>query len=406
MKASFSRAAPRIAGAFLAVAAALAPPAPQAEAEEEPPPRIRASAEAGAFRLDLPGYSPFVETDSAERSTAFLDHYDASRQGGLRVGLALGGATGPDPSDPFVEARGFAALHRSTQTAEFRRTSALWDALEAQQLGVTPERLRALTEDERKEMRDAVFADEARRDALIDAVRGNTGLRFAGWIGAIDGQALRFTPNFLWGDAVRAHSRRKTRFYGVDLVAGAPFAAGDRRLSLFAGPSVRVLSQRADLRAYEVTHRAPDDNFMTLRDRLRGVYWGAVAGGRLDLALDEGWAASVGGDIAVYRLNAGYSARQRTRLGADPPVDVATALDLRDSRTAAAFRLRVSLGAALADALTLGVEAGGEALSHAPRVRYAGVGDLFANGTRHAGARLGYGAAMGLYAAATLRAAF
>lgn len=404
MNASFSRAAPRAAGALLVAAAALSPVAPQAE--ENPPSRIQARAEAGAFRLDLPDYSPFIETDSAERLTAFLDHYDASRQGGVRVGLAVGGATGPEPSDPFLEARGFAALHRSTQTMEFRRTSALWDALEAQQLGVTPERLRALADNERKEMRDAVFADEARRNALIDAVRDNTGLRFAGWIGAIDGQALRFTPNFLWGDAVRAHSRRKARYYGVDLVAGAPFAAGDRHLSLFAGPSVRVLSQRSELRAHEVTHRAPDDNFMTLHDRLQGVYWGAVAGGRLELPLGEDWSASVGGDIGVYRLNADYSASQRTHLGADPPLDAATTLDLGDSRTAAAFRLRASLGVALTDELTVGLEAGGEALSHAPQVRYAGAGDVFANETRHAGARLGYGAATGLYAAAALRAAF
>ena len=391
---------PRAAGAVLAAAAALAPISPQAE---ENAPRVEARAEVGAFQLDLPGYSPFIETDSAERLTVFLDHYDASRQEGVRVGFAVAAPVGR--ADMFVEARGFASRHRSTRTTEYRRTSELWDALEARVSGVTRERLHTLTEDERQAARAAVFDDEARRNALIDALRGDEGPRFAGWIGAIDGQALRFTPNFLWGDAVRAHSRRKTRFHGVDLVVGAPF--GDGRFSLFAGPSVRELTQRSDLRAYEVTHRTPDDNYMTLRERLRAVYWGVVGGGSLDLPLGGGWAASVGGDAGLYRLNADYEGRQRTALtSTDPPVGAAAALDLRNSRAAGALRLRVSLSAALSDTLTLGLEAGGEALSHAPFVRYAAAGDVFANETMHEGARLAWGAATGLHAALSLRAVF
>ena len=251
-----------------------------------------------------------------------------------------------------------------------------------------------------------MFADDARREALIDAVRADEGLRFAGWIGAVDGQPLRFTPNFLWGDAVRARTARKTLWYGIDPVVGMPVGAGGARLALFAGPSVRVLSQRSDTRAHEVTHRAPDDNFMTLNERLRGVYVGAVAGGRLEAPLGGRWTASVGGDAGLYRLEADYRGRQRTRLAADPPIDVAAALDLRDSRTAAALRLRAGLGAALAGGLTLRLEAGAEVLSHAPRMDYARAGAVFANGVAHEGARLDYGAARGFFAALAVRAAF
>ncbi len=125
----------------------------------------------GVFFLSLPESSPFIETDSNEELTGFLDHYDASHRAGPLVRLTIGGEYNAVGRILFAEARGFIASHSSRHVNEYERTSELWDALEAEQFGLTVEELRRLSDAERERRREIIFDDKTRLNEVIEAIR-------------------------------------------------------------------------------------------------------------------------------------------------------------------------------------------------------------------------------------------
>ena len=353
-------------------------------------------AEAGAFFLDLPESSPFIETDSDENLVDFLSHYDPSRAGPLYK-LAVGGAYDAFGRNLFTEARGFFTSHDARHLNEYGQTSELWDNLEAGQFGMTLMELRALTDTQRKAQRAGIFGDPERLRRLLEAIRTTEGLRFAGWIGAIDGRPLEHTPNFAWGDVIRIHTKREVDFGGLDVVSGVQVdRQKGRRLSLFVGPSFKHLYQRTDVFSYEATHRTPDENYMTLNERLRASYYGLVTGGVLDITFKQHWTFFAEGDVGVYYLDAEYKGHQRAVLSS-AMIDMLTDLKVDDSRTAVTFRLQTSLQAVYFDDIAFRFGAGVEYLSHVPKVRYARTGQHFGDNITHPPAELSYSDAFGFF---------
>ncbi|MDE0374269.1 MAG: hypothetical protein OXI73_17225, partial [Rhodospirillales bacterium] len=231
---------------------------PSAELGAQPAPDRSAAngevrSEVGVFLLSLPSSSPFIETDSNEALAGFLEHYDASQQASPVARLTVTAASNLFAEQGFVEARGFITSRRSQHANEYARTSDLWDALEAEQFGLTVEELRQLSAAEREQRRHILFQDDARLRAVIEAVRMQEGLRLAGWIGAIDGSPLPHTPNFAWGDAIRIDTKRRVTFLGGDALGGITLRTGARSsLVAYAGPSFMDLGQRNDIHAYEM----------------------------------------------------------------------------------------------------------------------------------------------------------
>ncbi len=232
------------------------------------------------------------------------------------------------------------------------------------------------------------------------------GLRFAGWIGAIDGSALEHTPNFAWGDAIRIRTKREVKFRGGDFVGGILLDPdGESKMSLFAGPSFKNLDQRSNIFSYETTNRTPDQNYMTLGERLQAYYYGIVVGSRLDIPIEGRWTFSAAGDVGVYRLDSKYRGRQRTVLSS-ANIDTRTDLELDDSRVAMTFRFETSLRVMVHERITVRLGAGIEYLSHTPRVRYGNEGDGFGDNAVHDPARLDYQDAFGLFGALSVGVAF
>ncbi len=370
-------------------------------------PTVYARVGGGVFFLDLPESSPFIETNSREEVVGFLDHYDASHRAGPQIRLAVGGEREAFGRTLFAEASGFVTFHRSTHVHEYERTSALWDELEAEQYGITVAELRSLTDAAREKRRGEIFNDDARLNALSSAIASRNDLRFAGWIGAIDGTALPGTPNFAWGDPMHVTTTRAVDFSGVDLVVGTFLGRAARgRTSLFLGPSYKRLTQAADVFAYE-SNRDPDVNFMTLHEDLHASYYGGVLGLRFDVPFKRRWRFLAAGTLGLYHLDAGYEGRQRTVLSSSGTgSNLYTNLNLSDSTIAATLGLRASLSVTFLERMTLHLGTGFEHLSHVPNVRYARVGEHFGNGVPHHPARIAYADAFGLFSTLSLGVEF
>ena len=360
--------------------------------------KVYARVGGGVFFLDLPESSPFIETNSREEVVGFLDHYDASNRAGPQIRLAVGGERDAFGRKLFAEASGFITFHSSSHVNEYERTSELWDELEAEQHGLTVAELRNLTDGAREARRGEIFNDKTRRNALLSAINSREDLRFAGWIGAIDGTALPGTPNFAWGDPLRVTTKREVDFYGVDLIVGTFLGQAARgRTSLFLGPSYKRLTQEADVFAYE-SNRLPTVNYMTLHEDLNASYYGGVLGLRFDVPFKKRWRFLADGKLGLYHLNAEYEGRQRTFLSSsETGRDRRTTLNLSDSAIAATLGLRASLSVIVLERITLQLGTGLEYLSHAPNMRYARVGETFGNGVPHNPARIAYADAFGLF---------
>lgn len=390
--------------ATAALLAALAAAAPFAAGAAE---GLYARAEIGALSLELPAFTPFIETDSRERLVGFLPRSGAARRTAPMLRAAIGGRAEAFGRAVRVEARGFAARRRAAFAAGYSSTSALWDSLEARQLGVAEAELRRWSPAEREARRAEVFADPARRQALLDAIGAEERLRSAGWIGAIDGAPLEYTPNFAWGDAMRLRSSEKAVYWGGGPIVGVPLRSGaDGDVSVFAGVDFRVLDRRIDTFAWEETNRRPDENFLTLDERLRASWLGVVVGARAALPLAERWRLSASGEAGALRLASEYRGRQRTVLSPPANIDLRTALDLRDARAAAALRAEAALEAGPFSGVALRLGGGLEYLSHVPRVRYARPGDRFGDRAPHDPARLDWASAIGWFGALSARIAF
>ncbi len=363
-------------------------------------------AEVGAFFLDLPESSPFIETDSDEKLTDLLDHYDSSR-GGPLLKLAVGGTYDAFGRNVFTEARGFFTSHDARHFNEYQRTSELWDRLEAEQFGIALTELMALTAAQREARRAEIFGDADRLSGLLEAIRTTRGLKFSGWIGAIDGRPLAHTPNFAWGDTIRIHTRREVDFGGVDVIGGVrgDWRGTARKMSFFAGPSFKRLYQRTDIFSYEATNRTPDENYMTLNERLRASYYGLLVGANLDVPFKRRWAFAAEGDIGVYYLDAEYKGHQRTVLSS-AMIDLPTDLKVDDSRAAATLRLKTSLRAVYFDDVVFRLGVGIEYLSHVPKVRYARAGQRYGDNVTHFPAELSYADAFGVFGTLSVRVPF
>ncbi len=339
----------------------------------------------GVFFLDLPESSPFIRTNGAEEAVAFLEHYDAPYRAGPLVHLAVGGEYKAFGRSLFTEARGFHTSHSSRHVNVHSSPTEPWnDVVTTFCKGISREECFVLT--------------PAREQELVRLIETNPHVRSVGWIGAIDGKAFDFgTPNFALGDPIRITTERDVKFWGGDFVTGISFGLeGQRKISLFIGPSFKRLRQEFDIFAYG-SKKNPNVNHMTLKEELKASYYGGVVGIRLDVPFKERWKFMIDGKLGGYYLDSEYGGRQRTFLSSGAPiVDVSTDAKLNDSNAALSFSFQPSLSVTFLESLTFQVGAGIEYLSRAPVMRYASLGESFKSGVRHAPARIEYSRAFGV----------
>ena len=362
------------------------------QANAEPPDgsadKFYVRAGGGVFFLDLPESSPFIRTNGAEEAVAFLEHYDASYRAGPLVSLAVGGEYKAFGRSLFTEASGFHTSHSSRHVNVHSSPTEPWTDVETTYMdtycqGISPE--------------ECSFTP-AREQGLVRLVETDPHVRSVGWIGAIDGKALDFgTPNFAWGDPIRITTERDVKFWGGDFVTGISFGLeGQRKVSLFIGPSFKRLRQEFDIFAYE-SNRDPNVNHMTLKEELKASYYGGVVGIRLDVPFKERWKLTIDGELGGYYLDSEYEGRQRTFLSSlDSTLDVSTDSKFNDSNVAVSFSFQPSLSVTFLESLTFQVGTGIEYLSRAPVIRYASLGESFQSGVRHAPVRIEYSRAFGV----------
>ncbi len=344
-----------------------------------------ARAGGGVYFLDMSESSPFIRTNGREEAVGFLDHYDASFQAGPMVNLTVGGEYNAFGKKLFAEASGFLTFFSSSHVNDYNEDPGPWTEI--------------LAQFEERYCRTC-FTPEAEQ-YLVDLVRNNTDARSVGWIGKIDGGAMPFgTPNFAWGDPIRISTKREVDFHGADFVTGMFFGkTGSARTSLFIGPSYKRLNQETDTFAYE-SNRAPEVNQLTLKEDLEARYYGGVVGTRIDLPFKERWRFTFDGRLGVYYLDAEYEGSQRTRLtSGTPDVDESTDWTTSDSAVATTLNFQTALSVTCMERVTFQLGTGLEYLSHAPKMRYAGLGESFKSGVPHAPARIEYSSAFGVFTA-------
>ena len=360
-----------------------------AESPDSSADKFYARAGGGVFFLYLPESSPFIRTNGAEEAVAFLEHYDASYRAGPLVSLAVGGEYKAFGRSLFTEASGFHTSHSSRHVNVHSSPTEPWTDMVTTFIdtyckGISREECFAFT--------------PAREQALVRLIETNPHIRSVGWIGAIDGKAVDFgTPNFAWGDPVRITTERDVQFWGGDFVTGISFGLeGQRKVSLFIGPSFKRLRQELDVFAYE-SNRNPNVNHMTLKEELKASYYGGVVGIRLDAPFKERWKFTIDGKLGGYYLDSEYEGRQRTFLSSgDPIVDVSTDSRLSDSDAAASFSFQPSLSVTFLESLMFQIGTGIEYLSRAPVMRYASLGESFKSGVRHAPVRMEHSRSFGV----------
>ncbi len=344
-----------------------------------------ARAGGGVYFLDMSESSPFIRTNSREEAVGFLDHYDASFQAGPLVNLAVGTEYDAFGKRLFTELSGFLTFSSSSHVNEYNEDPAPWTEI--------------LAQFEERYCRTC-FTPEAEQ-YLVDLVQNDPDARSVGWVGKVDGGTMPFgTPNFAWGDPIRISTKREVDFHGLDLVTGMFFGqAGGARTSLFLGPSYKRLNQESETFAYE-SNRAPEVNNLTLNEDLEAWYWGGVIGTRIDLPFKERWKFTFDGRLGVYYLDAEYDGSQRTLLtSGNPDLDEPTVWTTSDSAVATTLNFQTALSVTCLERVTFQLGTGLEYLSHAPKMRYAGLGESFKSGVPHAPARIEYSRAFGVFTA-------
>ena len=339
----------------------------------------------GVYVLDMSESSPFIRTNGREEAVGFLDHYDAAFQAGPLVNLAVGGEYNAFGKNLFAELNGFLTFYSSTHVNEYREDPAPWNDIRTQFL---------------ERYCETCFTPEAEQ-YLVGLVRNSPDARSVGWIGKIDGGAMPFgTPNFAWGDPIRINTKREVAFYGADLVTGMFFGqTGEARTSLFFGPSYKMLNQETQTFAYE-SNRAPEVNNLTLSEDLEARYYGGVVGTRFDLPFKERWRFTFDGRLGLYYLDAEYNGAQRTVLtSGNPDLDEPTDWTTSDSTIATTLNFQTALSVTCLERVTFQLGTGVEYLSHAPRMRYASLGESFKSGDAHAPASIDYSSAFGVFSA-------
>lgn len=159
------------------------------------PKKLYVRASSGVFFLDLAESSPFIETNGREEVVGFLQHYDASNRTGPLFSLTFGGEYETFGQNLFTEARGFFTSHSTMDVNEYDRRSESWDSVRRNTIG--SDDVESLTP---KELEELVGTE----------VLKHPDIRFAGWVGSIDGEAFDATPPILPG-AIQYTSGRKGR---------------------------------------------------------------------------------------------------------------------------------------------------------------------------------------------------
>ena len=352
--------------------------------------RPYARAGGGVYFLDMSESSPFIRTNSREEAVGFLDHYDASFQAGPLVNLAVGGEYNAFGKSLFTELSGFLTFYSSTHVNNYHEDPAPWTDIRTE-----------FKEQHCQGTELASCITEETEPLLVDLIKNDPNVRSVGWIGKIDGGVMPCcAPNFAWGDPIRISTKREVDFHGVDLVTGMFFGqTGGARTSLFIGPSYKRLNQESETFAYE-SNRAPDVNTLTLTEDLEAWYYGGVIGTRLDVPFKERWKFTFDGRLGVYYLDAEYDGSQRTRLtSGDPHLDEPTEWTTSDSAVATTLNFQTALSVTCLERVTFQLGTGVEYLSHAPRMRYASLGESFASGDAHTPARIEYSSAFGVFTA-------
>ena len=355
------------------------------------PVRPYARAGGGVYFLDMSESSPFIRTNGREEAVGFLDHYDAAFQAGPLVNLAVGGEYDAFGQSLFTEVSGFLTFYNSRHVSDYDEDPAPWDTIR--------------TEFEERYCPEGTefgmcFTPETEQH-FVDLIKNDPDVRSVGWIGKIDGGAMPFgAPNFAWGDPIRITTKRKVNFHGVDLVTGTFFGqTGGTRTSLFIGPSYKRLNQESETFAYE-SNRDPEVNNLTLKEDLEAWYWGGVIGTRIDLPFKERWKFTFDGRLGLYYLDTEYDGSQRTLMTSGAPdLDEPTVWTTSDSAVATTLNFQTALSVTCLERVTFQIGTGVEYLSHAPKMRYAGLGESFASGDAHSPARIGYSSAFGLFSA-------
>lgn len=339
----------------------------------------------GVFSLDLSESSPFIRTNGSEEAIGFLDHYNASDRSGAMVTFAAGGKIDTAGGSLFAEFSSFYTSYNSKHVHEYSENPEPWADVRSAF--------------EQQHCQNVDFEDCLGEDTepfLVAMIKNHPEVRSVGWIGRIDGGAMRFgAPNFAWGDPIRISTKRDVEFYGADLVFRSP--GGQTDTFFFIGPSYKRLEQETHTFAYE-SNRAPEVNNMTLDEVLKGSYYGAVAGAHIVLPLKGRWSVALDGRAGLYHLDTDYGGSQRTRLtSSSEPVNEETRLDTDDWKIATTASVRVSLDFVVHEGLILQLGAGAEYLSDAPKMRYAEFGESFASGDSHNPARIEYSSAYGYF---------
>ncbi|GEM_PF-6726129 len=350
-----------------------------------------ARAGGGVYFLDMSESSPFIRTNGREEAVGFLDHYDAAFQAGPLVNLAVGGEYDAFGKRLFIEVNGFLTFYSSRHVNDYNEDPTPWTEALAQfdrQCPINPVNGRC-----------PITSDTER--LLVSLIEGNPDARSVGWIGKIDGGAMPFgAPNFAWGDPIRISTKREVDFHGVDLVTGTFFGqTGRARTSLFIGPSYKRLTQESETFAYE-SNRASEVNNLTLNEDLEARYFGGIIGTRIDLPFKERWRFTFDGRLGLYYLDAEYDGAQRTLLTSGAPdLDEPTVWKTRDSAVATTLNFQTALSVTCLERVTFQLGTGVEYLSHAPKMRYASLGESFKSKVSHAPARIEYSRAFGVFTA-------
>ena len=345
---------------------------------------LYAKAGGGVYVLDMSESSPFIRTNGREEAVGFLDHYDAEFQAGPLVNLAVGGEYNAFGKSLFTELSGFLTFYSSEHVNEYGEDPAPWNNIRAQF---------------EERYCKTCFTPEAEQ-YLVGLINNDPDVRAVGWIGKIDGGALpSFTPNFAWGDPIRINTKREVDFHGVDLVTGTFFGqTGGGRTSLFIGPSYKRLNQKSETFAYE-SNREPEVNNLTLNEDLEAWYYGGVIGTRIDLPFKERWNFTFDGRLGLYYLDAEYDGFQRMLLSSGDAVDETTVWKTSDSAVATTLNFQTALSVTCMERVTFQLGTGVEYLSHAPRMRYASLGESFKSGDTHSTASIEYSSALGVFSA-------
>ena len=352
---------------------------------------LYARAGGGVYFLDMSESSPFIRTNNREEVVGFLDHYDAAFRAGPLVNLAVGGEYDAFGKSLFTELSGFLTFYNSKHVNDYNEDSAPWTE--------------ALTQFDRQcplSLVDGGCPLTSETEPLLVALlNDNPDARSVGWVGKIDGGEMPFgAPNFAWGDPIRISTKRKVDFHGIDLVTGMFFRqTGRTKVSLFIGPSYKRLNQESETFAYE-SNRDPEVNNLTLKEDLEAWYYGGVVGTRIDLPFKERWNFTFDGRLGVYYLDSEYDGSQRTLLSSgDPVLDEPTDWTTSDSAVATTLNFQTALSVTCLERVTFQFGTGVEYLSHAPKMRYARLGESFATGDSHTPARIEYSDAFGLFSA-------